>query len=68
MIDVSAPANIVSLVESVNRARTESYRPLASKEGTSLEAVQAVAGERQIEKAVQNGWYVMDAGGSWRKR
>ncbi len=64
----SVPANILSLIESVNKARLESYRALAEKEGTRVEAVQAVAGQRQIEKAVQNGWYVMDAGGSWRKR
>ena len=67
-VSSSVPANILSLIESVNNARLESYRALAEKEGTRVEAVQAVAGQRQIEKAVQNGWYVMDADGSWRKR
>ena len=67
-INANAPADIVSLVRNVNRARMDSYRALADKEGTKVEAVQAVAGERQIEKAVRNGWFVMDAGGSWRKR
>jgi uncharacterized protein len=67
-VNTNAVANIVSLVRNVNRARMDSYRALAEKEGTNVGAVQAVAGERQIEKAVQNGWYVMDAGGSWRKR
>jgi len=68
VVGESAPANIVALVQSVNSARMNSYRSLASQEGTNVETVQAVAGERQIEKAVQNGWYVMDANGTWRKR
>ena len=68
VVGESAPANIVALVQSVNSARMNSYRSLASQEGTNVETVQAVAGGRQIEKAVQNGWYVMDANGTWRKR
>ena len=67
-VNSNAPAQILSLVENVNRARMDSYRDLAQREGARIEAVQAVAGERQIEKAVRNGWYVMDPSGSWRQR
>ncbi len=66
-VSPDAPAHILSLVDNVNRARLESYQQLAEREGTRLEAVQAVAGG-QVEKAVRNGWYVMDPNGSWRKR
>lgn len=61
-------AEVQALVDSINRARMDAYRGLAQKEGTPLEAVQAVAGERQVQTAARNGWYVMDAGGRWQKR
>lgn len=67
-VNSNAPASIMTLVRNVNSARMDSYRKLAEKEGTRIEAVQAIAGERQIEKAVRNGWYVMGAGGTWQKR
>jgi len=63
----NANAEVSALVEAINRARLDTYRALAQKEGTALEAVQAVAGERQTQAAARNGWYVMDASGRWRK-
>lgn len=63
-----AGAEVQALVDSINRARMDAYRGIAQKEGTPLEAVQAVAGERQLQAAQRNGWYVMDAGGRWQKR
>jgi uncharacterized protein len=62
-----ANAEVTALIETINRARMDTYRALAQKEGTALEAVQAVAGERQTQTAARNGWYVMDASGRWRK-
>jgi uncharacterized protein YdbL (DUF1318 family) len=66
-VSPDANAEVRGLVETINRARLDAYRALAQKEGTPLEAVQAVAGERQTQAATRNGWYVMDAGGRWRK-
>ena len=66
-VTADANAEVRALVENINRARLDAYRALAQKEGTPLEAVQAVAGERQMQAAARNGWYVMDAGGRWRK-
>lgn len=63
----NAGAEVAALVETINRARLDAYRALAQKEGTPLEAVQAVAGERQLQAAARNGWFVMDANGRWRK-
>jgi uncharacterized protein YdbL (DUF1318 family) len=56
-----------ALVNSVNAERMKSYQQIAAKEGTKLDAVQAIAGEKQVQKARENGWYYMDAGGSWKK-
>ncbi len=66
-VSPEANAEVRALVETINRARLDTYRSLAQKEGTPLEAVQAVAGERQTQAAARNGWFVMDAGGRWRK-
>jgi uncharacterized protein YdbL (DUF1318 family) len=63
----TATPDVAALVETINRERLEAYKALAAKEGTQVTAVQAVAGEKQIAKARQNGWYWMDAGGAWRK-
>jgi uncharacterized protein YdbL (DUF1318 family) len=63
----NANAEVTALVETINRARLDAYRALAQKEGTPLEAVQAVAGERQLQAAARNGWFVLDASGRWRK-
>lgn len=66
-ISADAAPDVQALVETINSARMDAYRALAQKEGTSLEAVQAVAGERQLESAARNGWYAMDANGRWQK-
>lgn len=66
-VGANADAEVAALVETINRARLDTYRQLAQKEGTPLEAVQAVAGERQMQAAARNGWFVMDASGRWRK-
>src|SRR4051812_11222840 len=49
-------ADIKMLVDSVNRERLAAYRELAAKDGTPLDAVQKVAGEKQIAKARAQGW------------
>ncbi|TAK98591.1 MAG: DUF1318 domain-containing protein [Rhodospirillaceae bacterium] len=64
---VSNAPGVPALVQSVNAARLESYREIAAKEGTKLDAVQAVAGAKQVQKARENGWYYMDASGAWKK-
>jgi uncharacterized protein YdbL (DUF1318 family) len=60
-------ADVAALVQSVNAARLADYRGIAEKEGTKLEAVQAIAGTKQIERARANGWYYMDASGAWKR-
>ena len=66
-VTASPSPDVCSLVESVNAARLQEYRSIAQKNGTPLEAVQAVAGEKQIQRAKENKWFVMDASGRWAK-
>ena len=60
-------ADIKMLVDTVNRERLAAYREVAAKNGIPLDAVQKVAGEKQIAKARTQGWYYMEPSGSWRK-
>ena len=66
-VDANAPPEVRSLVETVNAARVQEYKSIAQKNGTPLDAVQTVAGEKQLQRARQNKWYVMDASGRWSK-
>jgi len=60
-------AEVRALVDTINAARLAEYKSIAQKNGTPLEAVQTVAGEKQIQRAKENKWYVMDASGRWLK-
>jgi uncharacterized protein YdbL (DUF1318 family) len=66
-VQPGAPAEVTALVETVNRARMESYRDVAAKNKSDLQAVQTIAGGKQIERARSSGWFVMDTSGAWRK-
>jgi len=66
-VAASPNAEVAALVQSVNAARLESYKAVAQKNGTPLDAVQKIAGDKQIEKAKENKWYTMTPGGQWQK-
>ncbi|CCQ73538.1 Conserved exported protein of unknown function [Magnetospira sp. QH-2] len=63
----SAPAGIVSLMKSVNSARRAHYQSVAAKNGTTLDAVQAIMGQKLIGQ-LSAGQYYMDGGGNWVRR
>lgn len=58
---------VQALVRGVNDQRLAQYRDIARRTGTSLAAVQAVAGEKAIAQSPL-GSYVMDASGNWRRK
>jgi uncharacterized protein YdbL (DUF1318 family) len=64
---IATTSEVNALVQSINAERMSGYRDIAQKEGTKVEAVQAISGAKQVEKARANGWYYMDASGSWKK-
>jgi uncharacterized protein YdbL (DUF1318 family) len=67
IVDSSAPASAESLVVSVNAKRRDGYASIAQKNGTSVAAIAARAGERNIAKT-QAGHYVMRSGEGWTKK
>lgn len=66
-VSSNASGEISTLVQSINEARLNSFRQLATKDNAPLEAVRAIAGEKLTGKARQSGWYVMDSSGNWSR-
>lgn len=66
-VSSNAATDVAAMIAEINAARLDSYRRLSSKDGAPLEAVQAIAGEKLMAKARENGWYVMGASGSWSR-
>jgi uncharacterized protein len=58
---------LTALVDKTNAGRLTVYQSTASKTGTPLDQVQAVAGEKQIAKAAA-GEYIQNASGEWQKK
>lgn len=62
-------AEVRALVNSVNEQRLRVYQETAAKNGTPLDAVKAVAGEKQIAKARASGWFYYDTNrDAWLQR
>lgn len=55
------------LVDSINLQRKQNYRDIARKNGTSLEAIEAIAGEKLISRAAK-GEFVKGADGKWTRK
>ncbi len=67
LVDSSAPDSVDALVEEVNGRRRAKYQEIASKRGTSVDAVAALAGAKLIARA-RPGEYVESSKGSWTKK
>lgn len=61
-----APAAAQALAEQVNAQRLQRYRGIAASNGTSVDKVQAVAGQQLIDRT-PSGQYVL-SGGRWVKK
>ena len=65
---VSNPsAEVQSLVAEVNAQRKVKYFEIANKNGTTLAAVEALAGKRAVAETAA-GRYVQNASAQWEKR
>lgn len=63
----SADAAVVRKVQDINNRRRAVYEETASANGTTVQIVAQLAGEKQIAK-LQAGQYFMDASGSWTQK
>ena len=67
IVDPSAPAAVVTMVQNINGQRRAKYQEIAAQNATSLRAVEAIAGEKLVSRA-SPGEYVMDATGRWHRK
>ena len=58
------PADVKKLVDRTNTERRAEYEKVAQQTGTSVEAVEAIFGEKLIARQAP-GTYVMTSGGKW---
>ena len=63
-VSPSAPADIQSLVQSVNAQRMEKYQQIANEKGVPVEQIGAITAEKIIGR-LKPGWYYMDSSGNW---
>jgi len=65
---VSTPsAEAAAIIASTNAQRLEKYKAIAAKNGTPVDQVEAVAGQKLIA-ATPAGQYFMSASGTWQKK
>jgi len=63
----SVPADLKKLVDKTNEERKAEYEKVAKQNGTSVEAVEAIFGQKLIARQPA-GTYVMTADGKWVKK
>ncbi|GAB5387443.1 MAG: hypothetical protein Alpg2KO_04110 [Alphaproteobacteria bacterium] len=62
---VTTPDNTTRAeVDRINDARMDAYRRLARKEGVDVDAIRAIAGEKQINR-LKPGQYFLSPSGGW---
>ena len=60
-------ADVRALVDEVNAERKAKYAEIAQKQGTPIDAVAKIAGQKLIERT-PGGQYVLGADGQWRQK
>ncbi len=58
------PDDAIALMKEVNGKRRKVYKKIADKNGTDLEAVQSLAGEK-AQKKTKSGNYILLPSGEW---
>jgi uncharacterized protein YdbL (DUF1318 family) len=63
-VSANAPADVMSLIQSVNAQRLQRYQQIANEKGVPVPQVGAITAEKIIAK-LKPGWYYMNASGQW---
>lgn len=66
-VPTAQSSEVQTLVTSINQARLQEYKSIASNNGTSLDHVESVAGQTLLNMA-KPGDYIQDASGNWVKK
>lgn len=65
-VESNVPADAASLMRDVNAKRMDKYRQIAGQNGTSVQAVQKIAGQKLIDKTPAGQW--INRGGGWTRK
>ena len=60
-------ADVQALVDATNAERLKKYQDIAAKNGTQVDQVEAVAGQKLVN-VTPAGQYIMNAAGGWQKK
>jgi len=66
-IVTSAPDDVQTLVKEINQKRKAVYQNIASKNGTSLQAVEKMAGKKTTHKTPP-GQFIRSSSGAWVRK
>lgn len=66
-VSPNPPPNIAKLVADTNAKRRQAYADIAAQNGTTVEAVAAIAAQKLYAKAAP-GTYLMGADGTWQRK
>jgi uncharacterized protein len=67
LVATNAPVEVKQLVADINQQRKSSYQEIARRNNTSLQAVEALAGKKAIEKTSPNHLIQLPSG-QWVKK
>ena len=67
VVSSAAPDEVKALVAGINEKRKSVYQDIAKRNGTSLAAVEKLAGGKAISKTL-SGQYIMSPSGEWMKK
>jgi uncharacterized protein YdbL (DUF1318 family) len=67
LVSKSTPPDVVKLVATVNEKRMAGYAAIAKKNGTTVQAVAALAGKKATAMT-EPGNYVQNSAGDWVKK
>ena len=67
IVSVSASPEAKALMKDINRKRRQKYQEISRKNGTKLEAVEALAGKTVLKKT-KPGHYIQSPSGKWIKK
>ncbi len=65
---VKSQAGVEALVSTVNQQRRQRYEEVARENGTSVQAVEALAGQKLLEKAGAGQWIKPSEQSSWIRK
>ena len=66
LVVASAPPDVAALVADINAKRKAQYERIAKQNGITIDQVQALAGQKAVEKTRAGDWILVNGG--WKRK